>query len=377
VSATAGGPLRVLFFFPNLSGGGIARINLDLAIEMRRQGVDAGLLLMHGTGERLDEAREAGVPVHFAVPPSKPLGRWSTPRIARAFWVVARRYEVVVTDRVPAHAHAVLARPITRRPVIRQVHLDLRTDPAESRRTTRFLNRLTYPRTAAFVGVSEGAAESAVLAGAPPARTRLVYNGVNASRIRAMGEEHPCFSPRRRYVVGAGRLHDDKGFDVLIRAHALALARGVEHDLVLVGEGEDREKLATLAASLGVGGTVHMPGFLPNHWPVVARASVFCLPSRREGFALALLEALALGVPAIAADCQSGPRELFDDGRLGTLVPVEDVAALAAAIEEQLEGPDRFLERTRAAQVEVEQRFTIEAAARRYIELCLEAAGRT
>ncbi|MEX0782961.1 MAG: glycosyltransferase [Dehalococcoidia bacterium] len=368
-------PLRVLFFFPNLSGGGISRINLDLAIAMRAQGVDAALFLMHGTGERWDEAVEAGVPIHFAVPATKPLGRWSTPRIARAFSPVARRYDVIVADRVPAHVHSVLARPFTRRPVIRQVHVDLRADTREGQWRTRLLNRLSYPRTAAFIGVSKGAAESAVLAGARRDRTHVLYNGVHIARVQARAGEEPAFTPPRRYIVGAGRLHDDKGFDILVRAHAEALGRGVEHDLVIVGEGEDRAALTALAARLGVSETVHLPGFLPNHWPVVARASVFCLPSRREGFALALLEALALGVPAIAADCQSGPRELFDGGRLGALVPVDDVQALAGAIERHLAHPTGFRERAKVAQGEVAERFSIAEAARQYIVLCADVAG--
>jgi len=77
---------------------------------------------------------------------------------------------------------------------------------------------------------------------------------------------------------------------------------------------------------------VCLPGFVANPYPYIRRASVFVLASRAEGLGLALLEALTLGVPCVATDCPSGPREILQEGRLGILVPIGDHDTLAQAI---------------------------------------------
>lgn len=115
----------------------------------------------------------------------------------------------------------------------------------------------------------------------------------------------------RPVVVAVGRLKPAKGFVPLLRAFSLVHARVSDAVLVIVGDGPEREKLERVASALGIREHVRLKGLQANPYPWLARGTLFVLPSRAEGFPNALLEAMALGVPVIAADCPSGPREIL------------------------------------------------------------------
>ncbi|WP_246218989.1 WecB/TagA/CpsF family glycosyltransferase [Pseudomonas izuensis] len=132
------------------------------------------------------------------------------------------------------------------------------------------------------------------------------------------------------YWLGMGRLVQPKGFHLLLDAYALALS-GAQPlpDLVIAGDGPERAALTAQAQHLGIADRVHFTGFLSNPYPLIRHARLLILSSFHEGLPTVLIEALALGTPTLACDSGSGPRELLDHGRLGRLVKVNDVAALA------------------------------------------------
>jgi glycosyltransferase involved in cell wall biosynthesis len=136
----------------------------------------------------------------------------------------------------------------------------------------------------------------------------------------------------RPAVVAVGRLAFQKGFDVLLHAHARLRAAGVDHHVAILGEGERRDELTALVQALGVSDSVFMPGFVTNPYSLMRAARAFVLPSRFEGFGMVVAEALAVGVPVVATDCESGPAEILGEGRYGVVVPVDDVPALERAI---------------------------------------------
>jgi glycosyltransferase involved in cell wall biosynthesis len=141
---------------------------------------------------------------------------------------------------------------------------------------------------------------------------------------------------------------------------------------VILGEGEQRGSLTRLARDLDVAGDVDLPGFVTNPYAWMARASVFVLASAWEGFSNALVEALAVGCPAVSTDCPSGPREILDHGAYGPLVPVGDDRALAAAILKTLDAPREpaFLQARAAA-------FSVDAAVERYLGVLRALCPRT
>jgi glycosyltransferase involved in cell wall biosynthesis len=125
-----------------------------------------------------------------------------------------------------------------------------------------------------------------------------------------------------------------------------------------------------MAEDLGLGKVVSFPGFSANPYPILSQASALVLSSRWEGFGLVLVEALACGCPVISTDCRSGPREILDGGRFGTLVPVGDPDALARAMEmRNSAGSDPSQLRKRA------EAFRVESVAERYLEVLKRAAS--
>src|SRR4029450_4389351 len=110
------------------------------------------------------------------------------------------------------------------------------------------------------------------------------------------------------FIIGLGRLWPEKGFELLVEAHAKVRAAGLPHGLVIVGRGPELDALRALVDRLGVSNSVLLPGFVANPFPVLARASLLCVPSRFEGFGLTIAEALVLGVPVVSTDC-GGPSE--------------------------------------------------------------------
>ena len=167
----------------------------------------------------------------------------------------------------------------------------------------------------------------------------MIYNPIVTSDLLKKSEaplEHPWFkSGEPPVILGVGRLTAQKAFDVLITAFA-QVRESQQARLLILGEGEDRPMLEALVKRLGLEQDIALPGFVSNPYSYMAHASLFVLSSRWEGLPTVLVEAMSVGTPVIATDCPSGPREILRDGQYGPLVPVDDPAALARAIQNLL-----------------------------------------
>jgi len=149
----------------------------------------------------------------------------------------------------------------------------------------------------------------------------------------------PC--PARPFIVTLGRLSTEKGHDTLIDAFALIAPRHPDLDLLIIGEGGMRDALEKQIKHKGLWGRVHLPGESRKPFSTLAKALVFILPSRFEGFPNALCEAMALGLPCIATDAAIGAQALIGDGENGLLVPSNDPDAMADAITRLLVDPEK------------------------------------
>ena len=140
-------------------------------------------------------------------------------------------------------------------------------------------------------------------------------------------------------IIAIGRLEDCKGFDLLLRAFHQVQAKYPDWQLMILGEGSRRSQLEDLRSQLQLIDRVHLPGAVTNVREYLAQADLFVLSSRVEGFPMALCEAMACGVPVLAADCLSGPRDIIENGVNGVLVATEDLAALVAGLDRLMSDP--------------------------------------
>ena len=219
--------------------------------------------------------------------------------------------------------------------------------PLQTRlRTLRY--RLLAPRASACVCISRGVAdEMRSLGFLPPEKIHVIYNAVVTpellDQIRAAAKApapHPWLEGGQPPVVlGAGRLGDQKDFSTLLRAFARLAQRRPEVRLIVLGEGKERPLLERRIAEMGLSGRAALPGYDPNPYAWIARASVFAISSRWEGFGNVAAEALACGCSVVSTDCPSGPGEILDHGKYGWLVPVGDDEAMADALDDALAHP--------------------------------------
>ena len=142
-----------------------------------------------------------------------------------------------------------------------------------------------------------------------------------------------------RHLLAIGKLIPQKGFDLLVKAFAQVCDTHPEWTLTILGEGEMRGELEDLCSQLQLQERVYMPGVVRNIDAHLRKADIFALSSRFEGFPVTLCEAMACGVPVIAADCLSGPREIVHNGVDGLLVVSENVDALAVGLDMLMSDP--------------------------------------
>jgi glycosyltransferase involved in cell wall biosynthesis len=323
--------------------GGISHVMLNLMNALVDQGIHVELLLHRPQIPELSKVRPEIRVVRLA----EADGLHRLPSLVR--YLRAAKPTVVLANREAANRAAVLARRLSGVPT----RIAIRVGAAISVVLKRgnFVKRwllkqsmfYCYHRADYIIANSRGVAQDiAAIIGIPMERIHILNNPTVSPDIFQEAKEdvdHPWFlSGSYPIILGVGRLVRAKDYPTLLRAFA-KLHSQRDCRLVILGEGKERQNLAALARNLKVREYVDMPGHVANPFAYMSRAAQFVLSSAWEGSPNALIEALALGLPVVATDCRSGPREILANGRYGLLVPVGDVDALAEAIIATLDNP--------------------------------------
>jgi len=218
-----------------------------------------------------------------------------------------------------------------------------------------------YPRLDAVSALTKGTAAG---------YRELLGEGI---RVECIPNPAPAVRGRRadldaRVVAAAGSLNRRKGFDRLIEAWARVARSHPGWRLSIFGGGPERAALDAQIDALGVRSSTALRGHSPRLLEELARASVFAITSRKEGFPMVIVEAMALGLPVVAYDFPTGPSDIIDDGVDGFLVPEGRTRLLADALDTLMRDADRR-RRFGEAALETVDRYRIDAIGARWNEL--------
>ncbi|MCS7058379.1 MAG: glycosyltransferase [Meiothermus sp.] len=231
----------------------------------------------------------------------------------------------------------------------------------------RLLQRWTH-QADAHVAVSQKVAQ---LSGAiyPKARFRVIYNPAITPELERKAQEpitHPWFQGQTPVVLSVGRLEAMKDFPTLLQAFRLVLSQVPEARLVILGDGVLRRELEVLADKLGLQDKIWMPGFDPNPYRYMARATVFALSSAYgEASPMVLSEAMYLGKPVVLTRFATAS-EFVDPEQNGLLVEVGNPEALAQSLVRVLQDPALQRRLGIQARAKAQARFSVEQAVRNY-----------
>ncbi len=355
-------PVKVAHIIHGLDIGGLERLVVDLAARSRAFGVDPSLVAFGQDGPVRAWAEAVGLPVH-------PLGD-----IRGLSLEALRRLASALSGVSVAHAHdlgpwlnAVAACSLT--PRVRVLATFHQLAPPSGRK--RCAARLGARRSRALVAC--GAEVRAELRSWAPEGTPVVTigNGVAlpgpATAEQRARARHRMGLPEGAVAIGyLGRMHPEKGPDLLVEAmvrHALDLPQA---HLVLVGRGPLDDALRTATAPLGA--RAHLLGeVVEGAAELLAGLDVYAQPSRREGRSLSMLEAMAASLPTVAHRLPA-VAEVHPDGSTAILVPAEDVEALGAALRALVLDPARRAAMGNAARARVAA-FSMDAMVEAYVRL--------
>lgn len=359
----------------SLGCGGAERVMVDLTRRLAGLGYDITLLTL-----------DAGIPDHFAPDPAVRRRRLPDSAIASCRWfdlpsqrrrtatlretILRERPRLVISFIDTVNISVLMALVGSGIPVIAAEHTDPRCYAIGWRWS--WLRRFWYPRAARVVMLT---AETLRWAEShwPRWRARAIPNAVAPMDPVTPGPRPEFFGAHT--VVAMGRLGPEKGYDRLLLAFAALAGRFPEWKLVVFGEGAERAALENLIGAQGLAGRVELPGAVADPGRVLPHADLFVLSSRFEGFPMALAEAMACGLPAVAFDCLSGgPADIVRHGVDGLLVPQGDVDALREAMA-RLMGDADERRRFAARAPEVAARFAPERVVGLWRDLIEEVAG--
>lgn len=342
---------KIALFIESLEGGGEQRIMVNLSNHLASLGYPVEIVVTRSNG--VFESQLSPIIQLISLGYRKP--HYSL--FAFIKYLNQNKPAIVISTLELINLIALLGKRITRSDGRFIIRVALMVSAKRHRFGKRLLEKsiiqALYPSADEIIAVSKGVAEDlSDFANIDRNRITTLYNPVISEELIHQSHEpvkHPWFADGQPPVIlGVGRLTEQKNFEMLIRAFH-RIQKQIDCRLVILGEGERRKNLETLITELEINEKVDMPGFVINPYAFMRNSAVFVLTSNSEGLPTVLIEALSCGAHVISTDCPSGPREILNNGKYGTLVPIGEVDPLVKAILEVFQGkktdiPTKWLE---------------------------------
>jgi glycosyltransferase involved in cell wall biosynthesis len=329
---------RIAFLLPDFAIGGAERVALTLITAFLERGIEIDLVLVRPEGELLS-----------ALPGEVNVVSLGGGRLRSSLRPLIRYLRDQKPDAVQVRMWPLTLLPIAGRRLAGSAARTVVSDDnvlskayTDRGRFHRLVLRasiaLFYPLADARIAVSEGVAKDLAMLGGLERNSITVLNNPVALPSRHDGSREIDWGGEGLRILAVGCLIPVKNYSLLLRSFA-QLTRSRPARLVILGEGQERGQLESLAAKLGIADRVTMPGATTDLSPYYASADVFVLSSHNEGFGNVLVEAMHHGLTVVSTDCPTGPREILEGGRYGYLTPSGDADGLAAAIDHACDHP--------------------------------------
>lgn len=329
---------HLAIFIPSLDGGGAEKVVLALAERFSAYNVRCDIVIAITKGKLLNR-----------IPKGVRLIKLHKKKtIASVFslanYIRREKPDTILSAVFTANLCAIFAARIARkgtRVVTSEVSpttFDMMAESSWANIVNKIAARALYPLADDIIAVSQGI-RSNILENklARPSRVKVIYNPLIDQNYRQFNIEN--FTSRT--VVACGRLEAQKDYPSLLQSfRQVRNQRNVR--LMILGEGSLRFELEAIVKKLELSDDVTFAGFVPSSLQYMRNAAVFAHTATYEGFGIVLLEALAARCPIVATDSPGGVREVLEDGKFGTLVPVGDIKAIAGAIIDILDGRKTF-----------------------------------
>ncbi|ELY42655.1 glycosyltransferase [Natronorubrum bangense] len=361
---------QISLFVYSLQGGGAQKMMVNIANELSYRGYDVEMILVQATG-----------PYEHLVDDTltiSEIGGANTFQILYNLWGHLRSSDTDVllsTMEIPNIVSVLATRPPNPIPtVLRIANINSKKEREGKYKAIPTLKRLTYPRAEAIVTISDGVAEDlSEITGIDTKEMSTVYNPAYDPAIPTKATEsidHEWLNDDdKRVAIGVGNMKPQKDFATLLRA-VHQVNQNEDLYLVILGRGDLKSDLESLAEKLEINDRVSFPGFVDNPYAYMARADVFVLSSAWEGFGNVIVEAMACGTSIVCTDCPGGPAEILENGRYGPLVPVGNDQAMAEAIKDVLTDPTNLETLTARA-----EEFSIENIVDQYERILCSVAN--
>nr|WP_271977998.1 glycosyltransferase [Rubripirellula sp.] len=314
--------LKLVCIIPTLEGGGAERVMAALCSQLTQREHQVTLITLDGGGNERHQVDPSVKRIWLGV-----MGQQSG-RFGRltGFWRRILTLRKAIKDEQPDVVLAfcdqmnITSLIATTRLGIAVV-ISERSDPRQQKlpRIWENLRRLTYRKAAKVIVLSEPIAE--YLATTCHAKVVVIPSAIDTPD--AMSDR--ALAVNNQQIIAMGRLEWEKGFDRLIDAFTEVADSHPDWTLKILGEGSQRPQLEKQISKADLANRISMPGWRQTPWKELNSATFFVLPSRYEGFPSALMETMARGIPSLAVDCDSGPREIIHTVSAGS---PDDCAAL-------------------------------------------------
>jgi glycosyltransferase involved in cell wall biosynthesis len=321
-------PLKVAFFVGSLSNGGAERVVSTVIAGLDRSRFSPELALVR---DQISYPLAPDIPLRCL---EREAGLWPTAKTVQTIawlcrWLKENNPEVIISMFSHYNLRLGAALSLVRSPAAWIARIASHPHMNETGLSRHWAHRV-YPKATLI------AANSLGLVGGfrehhrnPPWPLILLPNPIDFTRLDHQSSALPGMPlPDSPLIIAAGRLCIEKRYDLMLKAFQLVAEQTTAH-LLILGNGSLRVALEKLAQALGLMNRVTMCGYVANPHAFMARGTLFLLTSDFEGSPNALIEAQALGLPAVSTDCPYGPSEIVDDGKTGFLAPTGDVIALS------------------------------------------------